>query len=269
MGLIGNEYTKIMTNKTFLAETPVGKIPMILYMPATDKTGVCVVAFHGKNEAGNGTLDGINKVTGNFSELLKRVDTYGFCILAPQVSTNLTGGNLWWSDPHIQSIIDYAVSNHTKLGKVAVTGLSQGGGSVIEAITNPQTAAKIFAAIPICPTPQYDNDFSQVAKNKIAAWFFHAKDDGTVRVASSQIMVSKANSFSPDPRVKYTEYDTGGHSIWGRAWGTEEIYPHILSFAPKEGTTPIPPVDPLPVDEITSTYKFTIYKSGDVKMEKL
>lgn len=260
-----------MTNKTFLAETAAGKIPMILYMPATDKTGVCIVAFHGKSEAGNGTLDGINKVTGNFYELLKRADTYGFSVLAPQVSTNLTSGNLWWSDPHVEAIIDYAVTNHTKLGKVGVTGLSQGGGSVIEAITNPKTAAKIFAAIPICPTPQYDNDFSQVAKNKIAAWFFHAADDGTVRVASSQIMVGKIRSYNPDPKTEYTEYPTGGHGIWGKAWNTEEIYPWLLRYAPKTDAPviPIPPTDPLPVDEILSTYKMTIYKSGKVITEKI
>lgn len=261
-----------MTTKTFLAETAVGKIPMILYAPSPNvnqtATGVCFVAFHGKGEAGNGTLTGIDKVTGNFSELLKRVDTYGFSVLAPQVSTNLTGGNLWWSDNHIEAIIEYAVTNHTKLGKVAVTGLSQGGGSVIEAITNPKTAAKIFAAIPICPTPQYDNDFSQVAKNKIAAWFFHAADDQTVRVPSSQIMVGKIRSFNPDPQIKYTEYPTGGHGIWGRAWATEEIYPHILSFAPKV-TEPIPPIDPLPVDEIVSVHKITYYKSGKATLEKL
>lgn len=257
-----------MTTKTFLAETAVGKIPMILYSPAQDKTGVCVVAFHGKNEAGNGTLDLINRVTGNFSELLKRVDVYGFSVLAPQVSTNLTGGNLWWSDHHVEAIIDYAVATQTKLGEVAVTGLSQGGGSVIETITNPKTAAKIFAAIPICPTPQYDNDFSQIAKNKTATWFFHAADDQTVKVASSQIMVAKANSYNPDPRVKYTEYPTDGHAVWGRAWGTEEIYPWLLSYAPDTGTIPIPPTDPLP-DEILSTHKLTIYKSGKVITEQL
>jgi len=258
-----------MTNKTFLAETPVGKIPMILYSPAQDKTGVCVVAFHGKGEAGQGSVDTLSKLQGNMTELLKRVDQYGFSVLAPQVSTNLTGGNLWWSDSHIEAIIDYAVTNHTKLGKVAVTGLSQGGGSVIEAITNSKTAPKIFAAIPICPTPQYDNDFSQVAKNKIAAWFFHAFDDSTVRVASSQIMVGKIKSFNPDPQVKYTEYPTGGHGIWSRAWNTEEIYPYILSFAPKATTEPAP-TEPAP-DEVIATYtiKTTVYKSGKIESVKI
>jgi predicted peptidase len=257
-----------MITKTFLAETAAGKIPMALYSPTTEKTGVCVVAFHGKGEAGNGTLDSINKVEGNFSELLKRIDVYGFSVLAPQVSTNLTNGNLWWSDNHIEAIIDYAIVNHTKLGKVAVTGLSQGGGSVIEAITNPKTAPKIFVAIPICPTPQYDNDFSQVAKNKIATWFFHAVDDQTVKAASSQIMVAKIKSFNPDPPVTYTELTSGNHYIWGTSYNREAIYPYILSFAPT-ATQPIPPVDPLPVDEILSIHKITYYKSGKATLEKL
>lgn len=250
---------------------------MILYMPATDKTGVCMVAFHGKSEAGNGTLDGINKVTGNFYELLKRADTYGFSVLAPQVSTNLTGGVPWWNDVQREAIINYALANHTKLPKVAVTGLSQGGGEVWEGLTDERTASKIFGAIAICPTSQYGdnlinkNDFALIAKYKIAVWNFHAADDGTVHVSSSRNMVAKARSYNPDPKVEYTEHPTGGHSIWGKAWATEAIYPHILSFAPKESTQPIPPTDPLPVDEVIATYtvKTTVYKSGKIESVKI
>jgi predicted peptidase len=263
-----------MTTKNFKALTPVGEIPMMLYSPTTDKTGVCMVAFHGKGEAGNGTLTGIDKVTGNFSELLKRVDTYGFSVLAPQVSTNLTGGNLWWSDPHIEAIIDYAVANHTKLGKVAVTGLSQGAGTVWEALTNEKTASKIFGAIAICPTSQYGdnlvnkNNFSLIAKYKIAVWDFHAADDTQVHVSSSRNMVAAANSSFPSPKVQYTEYPTGGPYIWGRAWATEEIYPALFSFAPTATQpAPIPPTEP--VDEVTATYKITHYKSGKSTIEKL
>jgi hypothetical protein len=265
-----------MTTKTFLADTVVGKIPMILYSPVTDKTGVCWVAFHGRDEFGNGTLDGINKVTGNFSELLKRVDVHGFSVLAPQVSLNLTGGNKWWNDLQREAIIDYAVSNHTKLGKVGITGLSQGGGEVWETLTNEKTASKVFGAIAICPTSQYGdsttnkNDFSLIAKYNIAVRDFHAKDDGQVNIASSRNMVAMANKYNPNPLVILTEYDTGGHPVWGRAWGTEEIYPYILSFAPKGTTEPVPPVDTLP-DEIIATYtiKTTIYKSGKTESVKL
>jgi predicted peptidase len=260
-----------MTTKNFKALTPVGEIPMMLYSPTTDKTGVCMVAFHGKGEAGNGTLTGIDKVTGNFSELLKRVDTYGFSVLAPQVSTNLTGGNLWWSDPHIEAIIDYAVANHTKLGKVAVTGLSQGAGTVWEALTNEKTAPKIFGAIAICPTSQYGdnlankNDFALIAKYKIAVWDFHAVDDTTCYPANSRNMIAKAKGFNPRPDVTYIEYPTGGHYIWGRAWATEEIYPALFSFAPT--ATQPPPTET--VDEILSTYKLTNYKSGKTTLEKI
>lgn len=261
-----------MTQKTFLADTAAGKIPMILYSPATP-SGVCIVAFHGKNEYGNGTLTGIDKVTGNFSEILKRVDTYGFSVLAPQVSTNLTGGNLWWNDIQREAIINYALANHTKLPKVGVTGLSQGGGEVWESLTDERTASKIFGAIAICPTSQYGdnilnkNDFSLIAKYKIAVVNFHAADDTQVHVSSSRNMVAKANSYNPDPKVKYTEYPTGGHGIWSRAWATEEIYPYILSFAPTGAFQPAPG----PVDEVITTYtvKTTIYKSGKIESVKI
>jgi predicted peptidase len=266
-----------MTTKTFLADTPVGKIPMILYSPAIDKTGVCWVMFHGKGELGNGTLTSLNTLlnNGNHAELLKRVDTYGFSVLAPQVSTNLTGGLPWWSDPQIEAIIEYSVATHTKLGKVAVTGLSQGGGTCWEALTNEKCASKIFGAVPICPTSQYGdkitnkNDFTLIAKYGIAVWDFHGALDTVAHVSSSRNMVAEANRSNPDPKVKYTEYPSDNHYIWGKAWGTEEIYPYILSFAPKL-TEPIPPVDPLP-DEIIATYtiKTTVYKSGKIESVKL
>jgi predicted peptidase len=263
-----------MTTKTFLAETAAGKIPMILYTPSVTATGVCFVAFHGKGEAGNGTLDGINKVTGNFSELLNRIDVYGFSVLAPQVSTNLTNGNLWWSDNHIEAIIGYAVANHTKLGKVGVTGLSQGGGTCWEALTNERCASKIFGAIPICPTSQYGdkitnkNDFTLIAKYNIAVWDFHGAVDTVVHVSSSRNMVAEANRSNPDPKVKYTEYPSDNHYIWGKAWGTEEIYPYILSFAPTGGVIVPPPTEPVP-DEILTTYKTTVFKSGKVVLEEI
>jgi predicted peptidase len=229
------------------------------------------VAFHGKGEFGSGELSTLGSLTGNMTEFLKRVDTYGFSVLAPQVNTKLTDGALWWSDVHVKAIFDYAIANHTKLGKVAETGLSQGGGTCWEGLTNEETASKLFASIPICPTSQYGdnivnkNDFSLIAKYKIAVWNFCAADDTTVWPASSRNMVAKANSYNPDPKVKYTEYPTGGHAIWGRVWATEEIYPWLLSYAPT-GTVVTPPP---PAEEILYTIKTTIYKSGKIETVKL
>lgn len=263
-----------MTTKTFLADTAVGKTPMILRTPAEDKTGVLFVDFHGKGENGNGTLESLTKLSGNGNNanLLAFADKFGFSVLQPQVSTNLTNGNLWWSDPHIEAIIDYAIANHTKLSKVIVSGLSQGGGTVWEAITNEKAAPKIFGFLSICPTSQYGdnivnkNDFNLIAKYGIAGWGFHAADDQTCPVANSRNMIASANRSNPDPKVKYTEYPTGGHYIWGRAYGTEEVYPYLLSFAPKAPT----PTEPAPTpDEILSIHKITVYKSGKITTEKM
>jgi predicted peptidase len=258
-----------MTTKTFLADTAVGKIPMILYTPSVKKLDVCIVFFHGRDEDGNGELDGLSKLLNNTNHknLIDKAEQYGFTVLAPQVSAKLTGVR-WWTAQFIEAIITYALKNHTMAPKIAVTGLSQGGGTIWQALTNPKTADKIFAAIAICPTAQYEGDFSLIAKNKIAVWDFHAKDDGVVGVASSRNMVAKANSFDPSPRVKYDELTAGNHYIWGAIYNRNDVYDYILDYIPAGATQPIPPIDPLP-DEVLYTIKTTVYKSGKIESVKL
>lgn len=259
-----------MTNKIIQLQTDKGIIGSVLYEPAVKKTDALVVFFHGRGEFGDGsdtTLKALS-TNGNHANLLKFAEKYGFRVLAPQVNLKLTVGLYWWTIIFIRAIIKASVKL-TTLGKIGISGLSQGGGSGWMAITDPECAPLIFGAILICPTAQYEGDFSLIAKNGIAVHDFHAVNDTTVGVASSRNMVAKANSFNPNPKVKYDELDTGGHYIWSICYDKEELYPWLLSFAPGEVTVPIPPVDPLPVDEILSVYKLTNYKSGKATLEKL
>lgn len=254
-----------MTNKTFFID---GKIPAILYEPADKKTEAVVIFFHGRDEDGAGDLASLSKLVNNSNHqnLIANAEKYGFRVLAPQVSTKITGVR-WWTMPFIEQIINYALTT-TSLPKVAVSGLSQGGGTTWMALTNADTAPKIFAAIPICPTSQYDGDFKLIAKYKIAVWDFHGSADTNVPVASSRVMVAKANAENPDPKVKYDEIAGASHFIWGQVYGRDDLYPWLISYAPKV-TEPIPPIDPLPVDEIVSVHKITYYKSGKATLEKL
>lgn len=259
-----------MTTKIIQLQTDKGIIGSVLYEPAVKKSDALVVFFHGRGEFGDGsdtTLKALS-TNGNHANLLKFAEKYGFRVLAPQVNLKLTVGLYWWTIIFIRAIIKASVKL-TTLGKIGVSGLSQGGGSGWMAITDPECAPLIFGAILICPTAQYEGDFSLIAKYSIAVHDFHAVNDTTVGVASSRNMVSKANSYNPNPKVKYDELPTGAHYIWSICYDKEELYPWLLSYAP-DATEPIPPVDPLPtVDEVLAVYKQTIYKSGNMITEKL
>lgn len=259
-----------MQTKTFSIESSFGKIPAILYTPTEKKTDVCVIFFHGRGESGSGSLtssDGLLKLlnNGNHKSLIDAAEKHGFSILAPQFVSSFVGWSPGWTDAYVEVCIDYALTL-TSLSKVGVTGLSQGGGGTWIALTNPKTAGKIFAAIAICPTPEYDsnNDFSLIAKYDIAVQDFHAKDDSTVNVQSSRVMVAKANAYNPNPLVKYEELPSGNHYIWGIIYSRPEIYPWLLSYAPKV-EQPAPTPQPEPLDEIVDQFKTTIYKSGKIE----
>lgn len=263
-----------MQTKTFYIESSLGKIPAILYTPTEKKKDACVVFFHGRGESGTGSLtsgDGLLKLlnNGNHKSLIDAAEKHGFSMLAPQFVSSFVGWSPGWTDAYVEVCIDYALTL-TSLPKVGVTGLSQGGGGTWIALTNPKTANKVFAAIAICPTPEYDNnnDFSLIAKYGIGVQNFHAKDDSTVNVQSSRVMVAKANAYNPDPPVKYEELSSGNHYIWGTVYSRAEIYPWLLSFAPKS-TQPQPLPPTVPIDEIIDQFKTTIYKSGKIETVRI
>lgn len=253
-----------MNTKIIAINSRYGELPAVIYTPTVKKSDLCVVMLHGRGEAEPGiagtTINALSTNT-NHANLLLNAEKFGFTVLAPQVVTRWLGGP-WWLAEYTNICVDYARDNLTDLPKVGLTGLSQGGGGCWSYITS-EWAGKVYFALPICPTPQYEGDFSLIGKNKIGVWNFHAADDTTVSVSSSRNMVAKANSAGADPKVKYEELPSGNHYIWGTVWARQDIYPWMLSHVSAEGTTPPP------VDEILSTHKLTYYKSGKVTVEKM
>lgn len=259
-----------MQTKTLYIDSPIGKIPAIIYTPDVKKSGVVVVFFHGRGETGNGELtgsEGLPKLlnSNNHENLLKKAEQYGFTVLAPHLVPKLTNWQVSWTPKYVLYCIDYGLQNLTTLPKVAVTGLSQGGGGTWTAMIAEESSSKIFAAIPICPTPQYqDGDFANIAQNHIPVWNFHAINDTTVNIQSSRIMISSANKSNPSPAIKFEELTSGGHYIWGGIYARDDIYTWMLSYAPK-AEQPAPPAE----DKILYTIKTTVFESGKITSEKL
>jgi predicted peptidase len=258
-----------MTTKTLTVPSKFGNIPAILYTPSKP-IDLCVVFLNGRGENGNGEMtgsEGLPKLLNstNHANLLLNAEKYGFSVLAPQLVPKFTNWQVSWIPEYTNACIDYALTALTKQPKVGLTGLSQGGGGCFSAMTNSLTAGKIMFCISICPTPQYEGDFSLIAKNHIPLWNFHAVNDTTVSIAGSRNMIASANKHNPDPPIKYEEFASGSHYIWGQVYERSDIYNWaMLQYNPVPIPEPIPEPDP-----VVLSIQTTIYASGKIETKKL
>lgn len=262
---------QVTTEKTFI-----GKIPVAISKPsgydATKKYTV-VLFLHGKGEIGNGTDAELTaKIINSTNQagLLAAADKYKWIVVAPQL---VLANNSWipgWTNTYLQPVYDFITSNSfTDLSKIYVTGLSLGGGGVWIACTGP-FAPYIAAAVAICGTPQYEQDFSIIAKNKIPVWAFHAKDDQTVGVAATVNTINAIKKYSPDPAPIMTLFETGNHWIWGNVYGDDNVYKWLLAQRNDvAGTTPAPPVKKiLSLTYFTDGSYVVIYDDKSIEFKK-
>lgn len=247
----------------------IGKEPCIEYDPSgfdSTKKYPVVIFLHGLGEMGDGTVSGLNILlnSGNQANLLVAADKYKFIVLAPQLVQSLNGWVPGFTDTWMQPIFDYMLSSMpVDSSHIYVTGLSMGGGGVWTVICGPY-AKYIAAAIPICGTPEYNEDFSVIVKNNIHVWAFHAYDDGTVSYVHTTNQVNTINGFKPMFPPLMTIFTTGNHGIWGTVYGLfgtipnisivndatknifstplANIYTWMLSISKNASTLPPPPV---------------------------
>jgi predicted peptidase len=235
----------------------IGKKPAVKYLPNNMAVGnLCslVIFLHGMGERGDGSEAGLNKLfnSSNHKNLLAAGDANGFMVLAPQYCPNLNNYEAGWKGgTYVADCLDWAEKNlPVDLARVYLTGLSEGGGGVWDAITRKVELSKRFAAAsPVCGIWATDCDWKAIADSHLPVWAYHAADDGSQNVGASRIQVAAANALNPDPRVKYTEYATGGHGIWGRVYADPEFYKWLL--AQKRVTLP---TEPAPVEKRVVAY---------------
>jgi pimeloyl-ACP methyl ester carboxylesterase len=100
-----------------------------------------------------------------------------------------------------------------------ITGVSMGGFGTWSTISAfPDTFA---AAVAMCG---YAPSGFDPAFNRLAVWYFHAKDDATVDIAGGRAMIRAMREAGGTPI--YTEYDSGGHSIWTPVYATPRYHAH-------------------------------------------
>lgn len=187
-----------------------------------------IIFLHGIGEKGDGTEAGLSNLQGFINSpanniipnLNKFFNGEQFNIIAPQL--------LWsdgeWRNDYIDKAYNYALTlPEVDPERIALVGISLGGGGVLKYLSVAGNGQKFNVAVPICPAYN-THDPKVIAGSGIATWFFHASDDPTCNVATTNSAVSNINSNNPAVPAFKTIYDKGGHYIWGTAFGTEALW---------------------------------------------
>jgi dienelactone hydrolase len=226
------------------------------YDPARSTTYPLVVVYHGFGEAG-ADYSHMNKNIGN---LLRRgYDTGlpdgGFFVYAPQAVVNPVNVVWNWAKAEVTMRILARILQEHRVDKTRlyVTGLSNGGGATW--IIASRYSDIFSAAVPICGA-NLSGDESPDLKDEYI-WAFHARNDTQdgARVSNTRSKVndireylgyprftgwpvgtadwdyeSHANHAIETPRLKYKEYGTGGHNIWGKVYAYDAMYSWMRSL---------------------------------------
>lgn len=203
-----------------------------------------VIFYHGLGEVGT---DNTSQVNNNINNLLAAAKSRDFFLYAPQTSSG-------WNPGTIRSSMRMAANaRHTyniDSNRVYVTGLSLGGGATWLAISG--YAGSMAAAVPICGVSAGANFFPSALISK-PIWAFHAANDGTVGVGTTRSAINAILSARPEATIdfnsaqsgspyytnatkyyervtlRYSEYASGGHGIWGTVYNESWMYDWLLS----------------------------------------
>jgi predicted peptidase len=214
-----------------------------------------IVFLHGAGESGSNNTAQVN---GNIDLLLGKCQSRNIYLLAPQ-----WGAHNGWDDATFAARVQTLVEQLTpvydfNVTRIYVTGLSAGGGRTEQILVrNPATYA---AALPICAVGHWGDYTRTIGKS---TWFFHARDDSTVSVPNSRNIfnlmlaahalptvitwpapgqpnqtydfVAPLSIPGTPPRnsaptsLKYTEFQSGGHAIWNRVYGSDASINWLLA----------------------------------------
>ncbi len=241
-----------------------------LFVPANydpNKSYPLVTFLHGNGErrSAEGGAGNTWQVNGNIDNLLKFAKSQEFIIYAPQC----WGG---WGADHLNTIANQIAKLTTEYSvdqsRMYITGLSLGGGGTMDIAGR---YSHIFAAaVNICGVSGSDRT---AALATLPIWMHHARNDSVVDVNASRNRVNNIRTakglptvsfpaknstefyYYDDGMLRYSEYGSGDHYIWGSVYNNPDVYDWMLS---KTKTIPtIQPGDTLLFDvgatEVTST----------------
>lgn len=202
-----------------------------VYVPSSlrGKRNVPVILFlHGIGQRGEGGFVPVKGAAAMFArQYLEKVPAV---VLLPQCSRGR-----YWHDAEMERMVlaeleQTAGEFGADTKRVYLTGVSMGGfGAWHMAASHPM---KFAAVVSICGgSPLKSGDrFTPIAR-KVATtpvWVFHGSDDAVVPVSESRQMVEALKNVEGS-RVRFSEYEGVGHSVWLNALGERDLMPWLLA----------------------------------------
>ena len=184
-----------------------------------DKPYPLIVFLHGSGEGGT---DGKRSAqVGLGPAVRKQEKTFPFLVVFPQSRSHEWKADSEDAKRAMGILDDVQKAYRVDPKRVSLTGLSSGGdGTWALAVKYPDRWAAI---VPVSG----DGDPASAAKIKdIPCWCFQGAKDGRRDVENAHAMMDALKDAGADPR--YTEYPDLGHSIWGKVYGTPELYDWLL-----------------------------------------
>jgi predicted peptidase len=219
----------------FSLPNPAGPTPLLpgrLYVPPEAAGGPrpFILFLHGAGESGSNNSLQVNI---NIDNLLAEAKRRGAYLYAPQTNNGWANAA---TNARVMSMVDRAIMEQSvDPRRLYVTGLSMGGGGTWNFLN--AYGDRFAAGVPICPiAPAPGIVYANLLDEPI--WDFHARNDSTVAVRTSRNVIDfilAAAGESPPTYLasgvpidmqfqsttldlRYTEYYTGGHGIWTRAY---------------------------------------------------
>jgi predicted esterase len=213
-------------------------LPGRLYVPpeATSSAPRPLILFlHGAGESGT---DNLAQINGNIDNLLAETKLRGAYLYAPQTNSGWANSTVL---TQTMTMINQAIAEQqVDRSRIYITGLSMGGGGVGNMLT--KYPARFAAAVPIAPVTPSPLRPAQLLGQPM--WDFHARDDATVAVSSSRIVINTIIQGAGQPALTfpplnsttdfqydnqlldlhYTEFAIGGHGIWPMVYQRQDMY---------------------------------------------
>lgn len=233
-----------------------------LYVPANydpSKSYGWVTFYHGVGESvAESEPDGINvdQVKYNIDNLVAAAKSRGFFLYAPQAPSSWNNSTL---DVTTNMVARGTQTWNIDTSRMYVTGLSMGGGGAWDVLSRYDDVYSAAAVICGAADGGLDRDVAAMVGEPI--WAYHARNDNIVNVSATRSMVNRiraadgnkpalafplndnpsephyntgspyysdGSTFYSDNGLRYSEYASGAHGIWNRAYGHSAMYDWML-----------------------------------------
>lgn len=174
-----------------------------------------IIFLHGIGEAGS---DGKKCTTvGIGPAIARRNGNFPFIVLFPQAGWDWTSKDS--GELVIDVLHDAERSYSIDPDRVTLTGMSSGGlGTWVLGARYPKTWN---ALVPMGGYASYE-DVDELVAARIPIWALHNGGDFFVNVGGTRGMVKKIKEAGGT--IRYTEYDSGGHNCWDKAYDEGELF---------------------------------------------